>query len=93
MTWFAFGFAAGNGTVHANDKAQQARRNNGSRPVRYEPHGSTFGGYGFWTHSAAPSAQPAHLNSASLAAPVGARAALLTWLAQAARKLLRVRGA
>lgn len=52
------------------------------------PHGSVFGGYGFWTYSATPNSQPSAGN-ASPPAPAGGQSTLsLRALVEHARRVL-----
>jgi len=54
------------------------------------PHGSVFGGYGFWSYSAAPNSHPSAGNFSSPAATSPERSALsLRWLLDHARRMLR----
>ncbi|HXV06729.1 MAG TPA: hypothetical protein VD791_01770 [Burkholderiales bacterium] len=54
------------------------------------PHGSVFGGYGFWSYSAAPNSQPSAGNSGPSAGTSPERGSLsLRWLLDHARRMLR----
>ena len=53
------------------------------------PHGSVFGGYGFWTYSAAPNSHPSAGNASPPAATSPDRGSLsLRWLLDHARRVL-----
>jgi hypothetical protein len=54
------------------------------------PHGSVFGGYGFWTYSATPNSHPSAGNASPHAPAAGPGSALsLRSLLEHARRVLR----
>jgi hypothetical protein len=54
------------------------------------PHGSVFGGYGFWTYSATPNSHSSAGNASPPAATSQDRGSLsLRWLLDHARRVLR----
>lgn len=57
------------------------------------PHGSVFGGYGFWTYSATPSSHPSAGNASprASAAEPGSALSLRSLLEHARRVLRRTR--
>ena len=54
------------------------------------PHGSVFGGYGFWTYSVTPNSHPSAGNASPRTATSPDRSSLsLRWLLDHARRVLR----